>query len=90
MKTLSAVEVRRRFGSVLDMVAHKRIPVTIARANKPLVVMVPADEYRAGRSAREGRLRLTVEKLEEWKRLRARRLKGVNAVRLLREIRDER
>ena len=90
MKIMSALDVRKRFGSVLDMVAKKRIPVAISRANKTLAVMVPADEYEARNSGRESRLRLTVERIEAWKNLHARKLKKVDAVRLLRESREER
>jgi prevent-host-death family protein len=42
MKSLSALEVRKKFGGVLDMVTKDRVPVTICRANKPLAVLVPA------------------------------------------------
>jgi len=87
MKTMSALEVRKKFGSVLDMVSKKRIPVTISRANKPLAVLVPAQDYKASNAARETRLRLASEKIFEWKKLYARKLKGVNAVKLLRESR---
>lgn len=90
MKTMSALDVRKRFGSVLDLVAKKRIPVTISRANKPLAVLVPAHDYETGSSGRESRLRLTVKRIEEWKRLHARKLKDVDAVKLLRESREER
>ncbi len=90
MKTMSALDVRKKFGSVLDLVAKKRIPVTISRANKPLAVIVPADEYQARNSGRVSRLRLTVEKIEEWKRLHAKKLKNVDVVKLLRESREER
>lgn len=90
MKIMSALDVRKRFGSVLDLVAKKRIPVTISRANKPLAVLVPADEYKARNSGRVSRLRLTVEKIEKWKKLHARKLKNVDVVKLLRESREER
>jgi prevent-host-death family protein len=52
MKRLSALEVRKKFGSVLDLVAQKRVPVTITRGDKPLVVMIPADEYQAMKGER--------------------------------------
>jgi prevent-host-death family protein len=90
MKTMSALEVRKKFGSVLDMVSKKRIPVTISRANKPLAVLVPAQDYKARNSGRETRLRLAVNRIVEWKKLHAQKLKGVDAVKLLRESREER
>jgi prevent-host-death family protein len=90
MKTMSALEVRKKFGSVLDMVSKKGIPVTISRANKPLAVLVPAQSYKAINFGRESRLRLTSEKIVEWKRLHAQKIKGVDVVKLLRESREER
>lgn len=90
MKTMSALEVRKKFGSVLDMVSKKRIPVTISRANKPLAVLVPAQDYKATNAGRETRLRLAAEKIVEWKKLHAQKLKGVDAVKLLRESREQR
>lgn len=90
MKTMTALEVGKQFGSVLDLVNKKRVPVTTCRANKPLAVLVPAEEYDARSSGRETRLRLAVEKIAEWKKRHSRKLKGIDAVRLLREIRNSR
>jgi prevent-host-death family protein len=90
MKTMSALEVRKRFGSVLDLVSKKGVPVTISRANKPLAVLVPVRDYQARGSGRETRLRLAVENIAEWKKRHSRTLKGVDAVRLLRESRETR
>jgi prevent-host-death family protein len=90
MKTMSALEVRKKFGSVLDLVSKKRIPVTICRANKPLAVLVPAQDYKARNSGRETHLRLAADKIVEWKRLHAQKLKGVDAIKLLRESREAR
>ena len=89
MKTMSAMEVRKKFGSVLDIVSKKGIPVTISRANKPLAVLVPAQDYKTRNAVRETRLRLASEKLFEWKQLHTQELKGVNVVKLLRESRGE-
>jgi prevent-host-death family protein len=90
MKTMSALDVRKKFGSVLDLVAKKGIPVTISRANKPLAVLVPFEEYRGGTSGRLSRLRLTVEKIDEWKKLHRKKIKGIDVVKLIREDRDGR
>jgi prevent-host-death family protein len=90
VKTLNALDVRKRFGAVLDLVAKKRIPVTIVRGGRPLVVMLPADEYEARTAGRASRLRLVVERMDAWKRDQARTLRGLDAVRLVRESRDRR
>jgi len=79
---------RRRFGSVLDDVAAKRQPITITRANRALVVVVPADVYEEGTAAgspeRDRRLRLTAERLTEWRRRHASRLGRLDPVALVR------
>ena len=94
MRTVSALAFRRKFGSVLDEVAGKRQPITITRANRALVVLVPADVYEegtgAGAPARERRLRLSAERLTEWRRHHAERLRGLDAVQLVREDRNRR
>ena len=90
MKTMSALEVRKQFGSVLDLVSKKRVPVAISRANKPLAILVPAQDYQAITLGRETRLRLAVEKIAECKKRHAQKLKGVDVVKLLRENRENR
>ena len=88
MRTLSALMFRRKFYSVLDEVAGKRQPITITRANRALVVLVPVDVYEEGTAAgspeRERRLRLTAERLTEWRRRHAARLGRLDPVALVR------
>jgi prevent-host-death family protein len=90
VRTMSALEVRRKLGAVLDLVAKRGIPVAICRSNKPLAVLVPADSYQAASSGRERRLRLTLERIGEWHKLHGRKLGKLDAVRRLRESRDAR
>ncbi len=90
MKTMSALEVRKQFGSVLVLVSKKRTFVTIYRANTPLAVLVPAQDYQTRTSGRETRLRLAVEKITEWTKRHAAKLKGLDAVKLLRQSRESR
>lgn len=94
MRTLSALMFRRKFGSVLDEVVHKRQPITITRANRALVVLVPADGFEeaasAGTPARERRLRRSAERLAEWRRRHASQLGRLEPVALVRETRSAR
>jgi len=94
VRTLSALMFRRKFGSVLDEVVGKRRPITITRANRALVVLVPADAYEegagAGAPARERRLRLSAERLAEWRRRFATPLGRLDPVALVRETRSSR
>jgi prevent-host-death family protein len=79
MKTVSALEMRKKFGSVLDLVTKKGIPVTICRANKPLAVLVPIEDYR-----------LVADRIDEWKTRHAKKLKGLDVTKMLRQSRAER
>jgi len=90
MKTVSALEMRKKFGSVLDLVTRKGIPVTICRADKPLAVLVPIEDYRSKSLGREHRLRLAAERIDEWKKRHAKKLKGLDVTKMLRESRAER
>ncbi len=97
MNTVPALEFRRRFGEVLDEVVRTRQPITITRANKPLVVLVPADQYAAGAGAGAGtlavrgsRLRLAAERVADWKARHAGRLRSLDPVALVREARKGR
>ena len=90
MRTVSALTFRRKFGRVLDEVVKKREPVTITRANQPLAVLVPAEDYDAGGAggpSREHRLRLVAERLEAWRGRHAARVRRLDAVALVRETR---
>jgi len=95
VRTLSALAFRRKFGSVLDEVARRRQPITITRANRALVVLVPAEGYDAGSAdgapgPAERRLRRAADALTEWRRHHAERLRGLDAVQLVREDRNRR
>jgi len=93
MRTISALAFRRKFGGVLDEVVRKRQPVTITRANRALVVLVPADDYARGggpAAARESRLRLAAERLAAWREANAERLGRLDTVGLVRRDRNGR
>lgn len=90
MKTVSALEMRKKFGSVLDLVSKKGIAVTICRADKPLAVLVPIEDYRSKSLGREHGLRLAAERINEWKKRHAKKLKGLDVTKMLRESRAER
>ncbi len=93
MKQIPALAFRRRFGQVLDEVARTGQPVTITRANRALVVLVPAADYApaATRGAvRETRLRLAATRVAEWTTRHAARLRDLDPVTLVRASRAAR
>ena len=89
MRMVSALTVRKRFGSILDEVAKGREPVAITRANEPLVVMEPYATYQAreDRETRRRRLTEVARRMDEWAKRNAKHLKGPDAVTLIRRIR---
>jgi len=92
MKTLNALTVRKKFGSVIDEVHENRKPIVISRANQPLVVLVPYEDYEAyeNQRARRERLRKVARRMDEWRQAHAKKTKNVNTTKLIRELRESR
>ena len=89
MRRISALTVRKKFGAVLDEVVKGKEPVVITRSNQPLVVMEPYATYqvREDREARRRRLEEVARRMDAWAKRNAKRLKGLDAVTLIRKIR---
>ena len=92
MKMISALTVRKKFGAILDEVSKGKEPIAITRANQPLVVMEPYAVYqvREDREARRRRLQEVARKMDEWAKRNAKYLKGFDAVKTIRQMRDSR
>jgi prevent-host-death family protein len=92
MKTLNALTLRRKFGGVIDEVCRDKEPVVITRANKPLVVMVSYEEYEKLRRKSVGKkkLRRVFYEIERWSDEHEDAMRGLNAVEMIREIRQGR
>ena len=90
MKKLSALELRRNLGSVLDTVANNREQVMISRANKPLAVIISVDEYQDKilKSARGQKLKEMSARMEEWRKTHRKATERIDVVKALRELRD--
>lgn len=91
MKTLTALDLRKRLGSVLDDVSIKGEEVIISRANKPLAVIISIEEYeeKVQKKHREKKLLDIAASMDRWKKAHLKEIK-VNAVKVVREIRDSR
>lgn len=92
MKTVTALEARKRLGGLLDEVAKKGSHIVISRMNRPLAVLVPYEEYQKSfdQAERKKRLRLVAERMDAWRERHRDKLKGLDAVKIIREIRDSR
>lgn len=92
MKTVTALDLRKKLGSVLNAVADKHEPVTITRANKPLAVIISAEEYqdKVVRADRGQKLKELSARMDAWKTKHRKETAHIDGVKLLRETRDRR
>ncbi len=90
MKTLTALDLRKKLGSVLDAVAEKHEAVTITRANKPLAVIISADEYQEKvlKGDRGRKLKELSARMDAWKKAHRKDTADLDVVQALRETRD--
>jgi prevent-host-death family protein len=89
MKTVTTLVLRRKLGQVLDEAAAGE-RVLITRGNRPLAVLVPADEYAAGAAGRRRRLETAAARVAEWRAEYGGRGRRVDPVALVRKDRDAR
>jgi prevent-host-death family protein len=92
MKTLTALDLRKKLGSILDSVAEKHEPVTITRANKPLAVIISADEYQEKvlKGDRGRKLKELSTQMDAWKKEHRNATAGVDVVKAVRNVRERR
>jgi len=92
MKTVTALDLRRKLGSVLNTVAEKHEPVTITRANRPLAVIMSADEYedKVVKGDRGRKLKELSARMDAWKTEHRKETAHIDAVKALRETRERR
>ena len=68
LKRISAQEARQRFGELMDEVRLKGDRYIIARGNRPMVAVIPLEEYATWEKARE-RLYKKVSQIRERTRV---------------------
>lgn len=90
MKTVTALDLRKKLGSVLNSVAEKHEPVTITRANKPLAVIMSAEEYqdKVVKSDRGRKLKELSLRMDTWQTEHRKKTAHIDVVKALRETRD--
>lgn len=91
MKTLTALDLRKKLGSVLDDVSKMGEEIVISRANKPLAVIISVEEYeeKVLKKNREKRLNKIAEMMDKWKTRHIKETK-IDAVKAVRQIRKGR
>jgi prevent-host-death family protein len=90
MKVVNALSLRRKFGEVIDGVCRDKEPVMVTRANKPMVVIISHEEYKKLAQKNEAGKRLTrvLYDINKWSNEQEDKLRGLNAVEIIREIRQ--
>lgn len=90
--TVSALEMRKKFGSLLDRVALKGKHITILRGDKPLAVLIPAQEYeeKFQKSDRLKRVEDVIFEIEAWQKKHHIKTSKKDAADVVREMRAER
>lgn len=61
LKKISAIKVRQNLGHVMNEVALKEDEYIVERAGKPLVAIIPIDQYQRLRGEREDFFRMVNE-----------------------------
>ncbi len=92
MKSITALEARKRLGGLLDEVAKKGNHILISRLNRPLAVLVPYEDYQYSfdKEVRKKRLLLVSQKMDVWRRSLREKVKGIDTTKLIRDIRASR
>ena len=92
MKTVTALDLRKKLGSVLNAVAEKHEPVTITRANKPLAVIMSADEYqdKVVKGDRGRKLKELSSRMDAFKTEHRKETAHIDVVKAVRDARDRR
>ena len=90
MKTVTALDLRKKLGSILDSVAEHKEPVTITRAHKALAVLVSADEYQEKvlKSDRGRKLKDLSSQMYAWRKKHGKETARIDVVRTIREMRE--
>ena len=92
MKSITALEARKRLGGLLDEVAKKGNHILISRLNRPLAVLVPYEDYQRSidKEVRKKRLLRVSQKMDVWRERLHEKVKGIDTTKLIRDIRASR
>jgi len=92
MKTLTALDLRKRLGSILNEVHERKERFIVSRANKPLAVIISVDEYeeRVLKKERGRKLQAICAGMENWKKEHGNETGRIDVTDAIREMRDRR
>ncbi|HBH96428.1 MAG TPA: hypothetical protein DDX89_01370 [Candidatus Omnitrophica bacterium] len=69
MKEITALELRKRFGEVMEDVRYRKEPYLVKRNGRPMIVLLDIDAYQADESRRKEDVFIedyTEERLQEF------------------------
>jgi prevent-host-death family protein len=92
MKTVTALDLRKKLGSFLNEVSKKGEQVMISRANKPLAVLISLAEYeeKVLNKNRERRLEEISAAMNRWKKRHLKATASIDIAKVMREVREGR
>ncbi len=93
--TVTALEMRKKFGGILDRVVKKGDHVTIMRGNVALAVLIPVKEHQSQCLDRDRPRRVEefFSEIAAWKKKHpaaARRMAKEDSVKIIRKMREKR
>lgn len=89
MSRISALNLRKKLGSVLDEVAEKKKAIIVTRSNKPLVAIIPYEEYEK-REERAARLAKAAANMDTVRKKLKSKLSKADATPIIRKMREAR
>jgi len=92
MKTVTALDLRKKLGSLLNDVSEKGEQVMISRANKPLAVLISLAEFeeKVLNKNREKKLEKISAEMDRWKKRHLKATAKIDIVKVIREVREGR
>lgn len=91
--TITALEMRKKLGGILDRVYKKGSHITVTRGNTPLVTLIPAKEHQElmTKHNRVQRVEELIDKIEKWQKENKDKLKNLeDSTSTIRNMRESR
>lgn len=69
MKEINALELRKKFGEIIDEVRYRKEPMVVRKNGRPVIVLIDADVYRSSQENMKEEIFIeeyTAERIEEF------------------------
>lgn len=93
--TITAIDLRKKLGEILDRVVEKGDHITVTRANKPLAVLIPPGDHQEYCTIhkRAKTIEEAMADVEKWQKENAHKLAKMgktDSAKIVRRMRDSR